>query len=632
MIPIRLDLNRCPVELRGAISDVVADYPSRFRSQGKALTLRFEKISGPAGESLDLEGKNAAVIRYARVCDAFRGLGRLMGDMASNAPARPFEEKPAFVLMGAMIDVSRNAVMQPDAIRAFLRRLALMGLNMAILYAEDTYEVPGEPFFGYLRGRYTQKEMRELDRYAAGLGIEMFPCIQALAHLEQIIQWPAYSHVADTSNVLLADNKATYELLDKMIAAASAPFRSKRIHLGMDEAHGIGTGNYKRIHGETDTFGILNRHLARVRDLCRRRGLKPMIWSDMYFRIGSKTHNYYDPKTVIPPAVVRRIPKDVQLVYWDYYHSDPGFYCDWIRRHRALGSEPLMAGGLWTWGHIWAALPYAFKVTSACLEACRKTGLKEVFMTIWGDDGNECDMFSSLPAFQFFAEMSYSAKPSEERLQRGFLGSCNAHYDDWVRASCVDYLSDVKGAKVSAANPGKWLLWQDPLLAIADPHISDKSAFVRHYARLAPELFKAARRTPESSRLFLPAYLAKALALKIDLREKLAKAYRAGDNKKMAEIARKRLPALMEAVEELWRCHRARWLANNKPFGLEVLESRYGALLIRLESLGLFIEDYLAGRIKSIPELEVKLERFSKQPATNLYFGHKRMLTPSTIK
>ena len=253
-------------------------------------------------------------------------------------------------------------------------------------------------------------------------------------------------------------------------------------------------------------------------------------------------------------------------------------------------------------------------------------------MTLWGDDGNECDMFSALPAFQFFAEMSYTRNPSDERLRRGFLGSCNASFDDWVKAAEVSYLASVKGAKVSSGNAGKWLLWQDPLLPVADAHITDKKAFVRHYTRLAPELFKAAKRTPESARLLLPAYLAKAVSLKIDFRDSLVKAYKAGDRKQLAALARQRLPALREAVEELWRCHRARWLANNKPFGLEVLANRYGGLLLRLESVGLRIEDYLAGRVESIPELEVKLEKFTPRPAAQLWFDHKRMLTPSVIK
>ena len=32
----------------------------------------------------------------------------------------------------------------------------------------------------------------------------MIPCIQALGHLEQILQWPAYANLRDTATVLLA--------------------------------------------------------------------------------------------------------------------------------------------------------------------------------------------------------------------------------------------------------------------------------------------------------------------------------------------------------------------------------------------------------------------------------------------
>jgi N-acetyl-beta-hexosaminidase len=38
-----------------------------------------------------------------------------------------------------------------------------------------------------------------------------------------------------TSEVLLANLDDTYEFIEKMIDAASSPFRSKRIHIGMDE-------------------------------------------------------------------------------------------------------------------------------------------------------------------------------------------------------------------------------------------------------------------------------------------------------------------------------------------------------------------------------------------------------------
>jgi hexosaminidase len=346
-----LDLEACPAELRGGMAEIVAEYPKRFthaKRLGTALTFEHAPALKSGGLAVARRG-SACSVRYGRKVDAFRALGRLMGEAASGGARRgDFSETPRFDLLGIMIDVSRNGVLAPEAVRAMLRRCALMGLNMAILYSEDTYEVPGEPFFGYLRGRYTHDEMKSLDDCADSLGIEMFPCIQTLAHLEQVLQWPAYRDYRDTDRVLLAGDEKTYALLDKMIAAASAPFRSKRIHIGMDEAHDIGAGRYRQLHGERRPFDILNDHLARVRDLCTKRGLKPMIWSDMYFRLGSKTNDYYDRDCVIPPDVVAKIPKDVQLVYWDYYHYEADFYADLIEAHRALGSEPIFAGGVWT--------------------------------------------------------------------------------------------------------------------------------------------------------------------------------------------------------------------------------------------------------------------------------------------
>jgi len=68
-----------------------------------------------------------------------------------------------------MIDCSRNGVLKPESVYFFLRNMALMGLNMLQLYTEDTYEIENEPFFGYLRGKYTAKELSAIDDYAYDL-------------------------------------------------------------------------------------------------------------------------------------------------------------------------------------------------------------------------------------------------------------------------------------------------------------------------------------------------------------------------------------------------------------------------------------------------------------------------------
>ena len=84
---------------------------------------------------------------------------------------------------GVMLDMSRNAVMKPQQVKDFANLLSKMGYNMIQLYTEDTYEVENEPYFGYLRGRYTHDELKDIVSYCESIGVEVIPCVQTLAHL-----------------------------------------------------------------------------------------------------------------------------------------------------------------------------------------------------------------------------------------------------------------------------------------------------------------------------------------------------------------------------------------------------------------------------------------------------------------
>src|SRR5699024_12703966 len=79
----------------------------------------------------------------------------------------------------------------------------------AMLYMEDTYEVKGEPYFGYMRGRYSQQELKQYDDYANQFGIELIPCIQTLAHLEEFLKWDAAFKYKDTRGALLLESEPT---------------------------------------------------------------------------------------------------------------------------------------------------------------------------------------------------------------------------------------------------------------------------------------------------------------------------------------------------------------------------------------------------------------------------------------
>jgi len=268
----------------------------------------------------------------------------------------------------------------------------------------------------------------------------------------------------------------------------------------------------------------------------------------------------------------------------------------------------------------------------ACMTACKRKKLREVFMTTWGDDGMECDIFSALPGLQLFAEHGYADSVRPDLLRANFRGSCSGDLDDFVKAADLDAVPCLKSPDRSHANVSKWLLWQDPLLAVMDPQLGGYS-LRSHYAKLAKMLLAAARKRPLSRRLTFPARIAEALSLKCDLRRDLAAAYAKGDKRKLRRILEGDLVRLRKAVDRLWKCHRDMWLATYKPLGLEVIEGRYGRLRARLETLSYRLKSYLDGEVPAIPELEAKLEKIFDLPEGELpSAGYARAATPSWIK
>ena len=101
----------------------------------------------------------------------YRGLTQIM----CNLDGKMYEnkEKVYFEKNGVMLDCSRNAVFTVEKVKSILRILAKLGMNVLMLYTEDTYEVSEDPYFGIYRGRYTKDEIKEIDAYASTFGIEL---------------------------------------------------------------------------------------------------------------------------------------------------------------------------------------------------------------------------------------------------------------------------------------------------------------------------------------------------------------------------------------------------------------------------------------------------------------------------
>ena len=53
--------------------------------------------------------------------------------------------------------------------------------------------------------------------------------------------------------------------------------------------------------------------------ICVKYDFKPMMWSDMFFRI--PFHTYYVEEGELPQNVLDLVPENLSMVYWDYYSA-----------------------------------------------------------------------------------------------------------------------------------------------------------------------------------------------------------------------------------------------------------------------------------------------------------------------
>lgn len=618
-----MKIKNLPNELKFGFKEIEKYFPHLFYQK---INFQFQKIDSTTRDLIVSEANGIVKIHYSAPVDAFRGFALFNSLHAKGF--KTIKETCPHKMNGSMLDVSRNAVYSIDALKKILIIHALLGLNMMILYTEDTFEVPGEPFFGYMRGKYSIKEIKEIDKFAHQLGIEMFPCIQTLGHFEQVLQWPAYHKLRDTDGIILANEKSSLEFIEKLITASSSAYRSKRIHLGMDEAIGIGAGFYRDKYGAKEPFEILSTHLKKVANICKSKGLKPMIWSDMYFRLGSKNGDYYDLNSKIPKDVIRDIPKDMQMVYWDYYHTEKEFYSEFIKCHRNMKRDVIMATGIWTWNRFWAASPFTFKALGASMEACRKEKVEEVFATLWRDDGSECVEESAIPGFIFYADACFNDQTSLNKNKAVFKTLFGGYWDDYMLANQLDYVDKAEVSEVNTPNISKMLLWQDPILGHLQGDLKGLQLGA-YYQNLHLQLQKAAKKSAFNQHLILPSKLAKVLSIKANLHSDTKKAFLDKNRNYLKRTVLKKITELKKAIHSLHHEHRVVWNRNFKPFGFEIIEARYGSLLLRVEALANLIKQFLIdGKIppEFLEETPPVYPRGLKQT-----FTHRRCLSPAHL-
>jgi hypothetical protein len=501
--------------------------------------------------------------------------------------------------------------------------------------------VAGHPLIGYRRGRYSKAELHSLDAYAARLGITMFPCIQTLGHLEQVLKHGRYRNLGDNDSVLSVKSADARRLVETLIREASEPYASRLIHVGMDEPWGIGRGRTFEYGKAIDPRALYLDHVSFVAETCEHLGLEPLMWGDVI--IGKD-------EAALTDAQRAAFPANMGLVFWDYYAETGDFYTARIAEYRAMGKEPLCAPGIWNWGSLWPSFRKVRQTLPLFMAEARKAGIRRVLLTAWGDDGQECPLAANWPSLALFAGESWRSGSDDEVWDGGAGGAASmagaAGFDGdpgarvraltgldpelLVRLGDLDLLPGEEGR---CGALGKLLLWEDPLAARYSHQLGGITLRGRYAAlaglagraRMAAESLRSAggadsARTAHSPRggadpspgdpasepqllLDYAEALCRVLSDKADFYNDARAAYRAGDRKAMARLSR-RLGRLVRSVPRLWQARRALWFLEFRSAGWEVLDLRFGGLMARLETARGRLEAWCSGSLSCLEELE----------------------------
>lgn len=553
--------------------------------------------------TVTFDGKAAVLsFDYKRKFLFFRALSHVLQAVSEGKTEAVVQETASFDTVGPMLDMSQgDMTLNLKTVKSLLRKQVMMGFGMCMLYMEDNFEVPEEPYFGQMRPRYTYEELKAIDDYAYALGIEVIPSVETLAHQSTVMVWDVYLPIRENHRTLLPGEPKTYEYLRHVIAAATKPFRSKRVNINYDETDHLGHGAHFKQHGLVPEGEILLKHLLKVYEICKDLGVRPMLFDDRFF----KTLVKQEEDTSAQMQELEKLTPHVDMIYYGYSNKEVEWYASRFKRRQDGGMGKIFCNTIWTWlgfGPNWERT----RGNAKSVEACRRANVREMIVSIW-EIGYDCDWRVNHFGLQMYAELAYKGNPTEDDYRRRFKFCCKGNYDDFWLLHEFDCVPSVPEHNI-IAQPScatEFLLWQDPMCGLFDKDIEGLD-IDGHFAALEKQMrvcVKNAEGTEYADMFEHYRRLADVLALKSNLGNHIRDAYMAGDREELSRLANEVIPETRRRAEALKEHHRACWRQCGKALGWEIYDLHYGGTISRLNSAEALIKGYLDGTIEELDEV-----------------------------
>lgn len=354
----------------------------------------------------------------------------------------------SFTEVGLMLDLSRGKVLKVKKVCEMIKLAKNLGFTYINLYIEDLLTLDEYPQYGYMRGKYSDREIEEIVGFANELDIDIFPAIQTLGHLEHFLRWEPSNKLVDTPQVLNVTREESIQFLEVLISKCKSLFGGKKINIGMDEAFDLGQGNVFRSGNRKSQKELYLEHLNTVTKICKNNGYEVIkIWSDMLFSTYSNSDgeslyntNFKQQIETLDPAI--------ELIFWNYWTPDQEIYEKILDSHHEFSSNVSMALGIHTWGLPFYNL-HQLDVTKAALSACESKGVNDILFTMWGDDGSLYNLNSA--KLGMYETMSHILKHT-------------SNANEFMELTGLNYEEQTNVCKILSVGINPLLIiWNDPI-------------------------------------------------------------------------------------------------------------------------------------------------------------------------
>jgi hypothetical protein len=292
----------------GAVIRVVHKAEGNFPENGYELKIGSGAIDLAARDSGGLFNGLATLAQLIELCPS----------ETLAVPCARIRDWPELATRAAHIDMTCQQY-KAAYVQRLMRTLARYKINALLMEYSDMF--PFREHKAICRAdALSEEEIRAIRRTAEECHQELIPFLQCAGHLEYVLTREPYAGLSKGhggySYCLANDAVLPFaeSLIDEILAQHPC---LKRLHVGGDE---VGHQNCTRCVGAGDFHAMYLRHYARIAEHCRKRGVVPLMWTDIMapFRVQHK------PEVVA--AMVRQaaqvLPREVVGVDWRYGGKD----------------------------------------------------------------------------------------------------------------------------------------------------------------------------------------------------------------------------------------------------------------------------------------------------------------------